>query len=219
MIGAQAVADGPPASRASYAMSSTAGCSTSRRTVGAYWRASARALAAVHASRLCRYISLRRIFSCCHLKKGPWSSGGRGDRQAGEVVDEVERVFDLMGDAGGQLSERRHLLCMQQARLCRLQFPQRLFGGIPCLADLDLSALPLGDVAVNQHKTATRHRVTTHLDDPPVWSRALEAHVSGGIFDGAAQLLFEIGRAIFASIDEITKILSVARPLGEERLR
>ncbi len=27
------------------------------------------------------------------------------DREAGEVVDEVERVLDLVGDAGGELAE------------------------------------------------------------------------------------------------------------------
>ena len=27
------------------------------------------------------------------------------DRQAGEIVDEVERVLDLVGDAGGQLTQ------------------------------------------------------------------------------------------------------------------
>ena len=33
-------------------------------------------------------------------------------RQLGEVVDEIQRVLDLMGDAGGQLAERGHLLGM-----------------------------------------------------------------------------------------------------------
>ena len=44
------------------------------------------------------------------------------DREAGEVVDEVERVLDLVGDASGQLAKRRHLLGVHQASLRRLQF-------------------------------------------------------------------------------------------------
>src|SRR5262249_12307258 len=39
------------------------------------------------------------------------------DRETSEIVDEIERVLDLVGDAGGQLSKRRHLLRMDQARL------------------------------------------------------------------------------------------------------
>ena len=31
-------------------------------------------------------------------------------RQLGEVVDEVQRVLDLVGDAGGELAQRRELL-------------------------------------------------------------------------------------------------------------
>jgi hypothetical protein len=65
------------------------------------------------------------------------------------TVDEVERVLDLVGDAGGQLAERRHLLSVQQARLGRLQFAQCALGSVPRRADFGLGALPLGDVAVN----------------------------------------------------------------------
>ena len=43
------------------------------------------------------------------------------DRQAGEVVDEIERVLDLVGDAGGQLAERGHLLGLDQVGLRRLR--------------------------------------------------------------------------------------------------
>src|SRR6516225_2795156 len=34
------------------------------------------------------------------------------DGEAGKVIDEVERVLDLVGNPGGHLPERRHLLCM-----------------------------------------------------------------------------------------------------------
>src|SRR5262249_53539378 len=43
------------------------------------------------------------------------------DRESGKIVDEVEGVFDLVRDAGGQLTERCHLLRMDQTCLCRLQ--------------------------------------------------------------------------------------------------
>ena len=57
----------------------------------------------------------------------------------------------------------------------------------------------LGDVAVDQHEAATRHRIAAHLDDAAVGPRAFEAHFPPGIFDGAAQLRFEIGRDVLAA--------------------
>ncbi len=36
------------------------------------------------------------------------------DRQLGKIVDEVERVLDLVRDAGGELTERGHLLRLHQ---------------------------------------------------------------------------------------------------------
>jgi len=58
------------------------------------------------------------------------------DREICKVVDEIERVLDLVGDAGSQLAECCHLLGMQQARLRRLQVAQRPLGGVPCGLDL-----------------------------------------------------------------------------------
>ena len=52
------------------------------------------------------------------------SSSNSTDR-LGEIVDEVERVLDLVRDSGGQLAQRRHLLGLDQARLRRPQFAQR----------------------------------------------------------------------------------------------
>ena len=48
------------------------------------------------------------------------------DREAGEVVDEVQRVLDLVGDAGGELAERGHLLGLDQVGLGSLQALQRI---------------------------------------------------------------------------------------------
>src|SRR5215469_2797961 len=76
-------------------------------------------------------------------------------RQLGEVVDEVERVFDLVGDPGGQLTEGRHLLGMDEAGLRRLELAQRSLGGVARRPDLGLGALALSDVADDQYKAAT----------------------------------------------------------------
>ena len=48
------------------------------------------------------------------------------DREAGEVVDEVQRVLDLVRDAGGELAERGHLLGLDQVGLGGLQPLQRI---------------------------------------------------------------------------------------------
>ena len=38
-------------------------------------------------------------------------------RQRSKVIDEVQRVFDLVSDAGGELAQRRHFFGVDQARL------------------------------------------------------------------------------------------------------
>ena len=114
------------------------------------------------------------------------------DRQAGEVVDEVQRVFDLVGDAGGQLPERGHLLGMDQIGLDRLQFAERRLRRVPRRPNFRLRVLALGHIAINQHEAAARHRVAAHLDDAAVRTGPLEAHFPLGIFDAAAQLSLEV---------------------------
>src|SRR5215472_12138214 len=138
------------------------------------------------------------------------------DREAGEVVDEVKRVLDLMGDAGGQLTERRHLLRVDQAGLRGLQLTQCRLGRVPRRLDRFLGTFPLGNVCVDQHEAAARHRVPAHLDDPPVRAGALEAHLPAGIFDAAPQFGFELGRTVLAARREIAEILGEARPAGQE---
>ena len=78
----------------------------------------------------------------------------------GEVVDEVERVLDLVGDAGGELAERGHLLGSDQVLLYRLERGERglgalarRLGGLRGLAEVPfrlaqcfLGPLALGDV-------------------------------------------------------------------------
>ena len=50
---------------------------------------------------------------------------GELDRQLGEVVDEVERVLDLVRDAGGERAQRRELLLHDQLLLCGLEPVER----------------------------------------------------------------------------------------------
>ena len=47
-------------------------------------------------------------------------------RDGREIVDEIERVLDLVRDAGGELTERGELLCLHQAVLRGAQILQRL---------------------------------------------------------------------------------------------
>ena len=47
------------------------------------------------------------------------------DRDGGEIVDEIERVLDLVRDAGGQLPERGKLLRLDKAVLGSSQILQR----------------------------------------------------------------------------------------------
>ena len=50
------------------------------------------------------------------------------DRERGKVVDEVQRVLDLVGDPGGQLTEGGHLLRLDQAVLGAAQIAERRLG-------------------------------------------------------------------------------------------
>src|SRR5262245_10630794 len=123
-----------------------------------------------------------------------------------------------MRNAGRYLPERSHFLCMDKARLRRLQLAQSGFSGVSCGVNGLFRTLALCDVAIDEHKAAARHWITSHLDHATVGSRALEAHFAAGVFNGAAQLRFEIGR-ILAAISEIPEILGIARPPGQEGVR
>lgn len=39
------------------------------------------------------------------------------DREGGKIVDEVKRIFYLVSDASGQLTERGELFCLNEATL------------------------------------------------------------------------------------------------------
>ena len=39
------------------------------------------------------------------------------NRDGREIIDKIERVLDFVGDAGGELAERREFFCLHQAVL------------------------------------------------------------------------------------------------------
>src|SRR5205085_6623677 len=100
----------------------------------------------------------------------------------------VERVLDFMGDAGRQLTERGHLLGLDQARLRRLQITERRLRHVACFADLLLGTLSDSYVAVDHDKPASGYRVVSHFENAAVGSRALVAVMPARIFGKAAQL-------------------------------
>src|SRR5215472_10943389 len=87
-----------------------------------------------------------------------FSSSNNSPESSAKLLTELSG-FDLVGDAGSQLAECRHLLRMNEARLRRLQFLQRHLGGVTCCADLGLGALPLRDAAVDQHDPAAGYGI------------------------------------------------------------
>ena len=56
-----------------------------------------------------RIIGERCYGWCCGL----FQLAKQFDRQVGEIINEIERVLDLVGNPGGQLAQGRHLLGMQ----------------------------------------------------------------------------------------------------------
>ena len=92
---------------------------------------------------------------------------------------------------------------------------ERGFGCVSRHANGFFGTLALRDVGIDQHEAAAGYWVPAHLDDPTVGPRALDAHLPPGIFDGATQLRFEIGR-VLAAVGKITEIVGKARPPREE---
>ena len=70
-------------------------------------------------------ISLRLFSSEGHILEGFLQLIDQFGRDAGEIVDEIERVLDLVRDTGGELTKRGELLRLHQAVLCGAQVLQR----------------------------------------------------------------------------------------------
>ena len=107
-----------------------------------------------------------------------FSSSNSSPDSSAKLLTKLSGFLISCAMPGGQLAECRHLLGVEQAGLRRLQFLQRALGGVARRADLGLGALALGDVAVDQHDPAARHRVAAHLDDPAVRARPLEPTIA-----------------------------------------
>ena len=138
-------------------------------------------------------------------------------RQGGEVVDEVQRVLDLVRDARGELAERGHLLRLDQVGLRGLQVTIRRLRRVARGADLRLAAFALGDVGEDQHEAAVRHRVATDLDHPAIRPRALIAVGLAGRGDQLSDLLRRLDtRAEVATRGEEAEVFLIGAMLFEQ---
>jgi hypothetical protein len=70
-------------------------------------------------------ISLRNLASRVHPCKRLPQFVNEFDRDGREIVDEIERILDLVRDAGSQLTKRCQLLGLNQTVLCGPQVLQR----------------------------------------------------------------------------------------------
>jgi len=131
------------------------------------------------------------------------------------LLTKLSGFFDLVRDTGGHLPKRRHLLRMDQARLRDLQLAERRFGCISRDANGFFGALPLSNVGIDQHETATGYWVPAHLHNAAVRPRPFEAHLPPDVFDGATQLRFKVGRVLaVVSEDNGNTRQSSAAPRG-----
>src|SRR5712671_3388123 len=105
---------------------------------------------------------------------------------------------------------------MQEARLRRLQFLQCALGGVARRADLLLGALALGDVAVDRHETAARHRIAAYLDNAPIGPHPFETQLLVGSLEPSAELRRDALGAEFAALGEEADVVGIARTLGQE---
>src|SRR5690242_16355079 len=105
---------------------------------------------------------------------------------------------------------------MDETRLRRLQFLQRLFGGVARRTDLGLGALSLGDIAVNDHEAAIGHRIAAYLDDASIGPGVLEAQFLADRIEAATQLRLNVGIAELAASGEEADVVGIARLLRQE---
>ena len=115
------------------------------------------------------------------------------DREVGEIVDEVERVLDLVSNPRSQLAYRGHLLSLDQTGLGGFKIAMGGFGRIASRSDLGLRSLALGDVAVNHHNAAIRHRVILNFDHCAVRAGSLKAVSIADPYPQALDLRLGIG--------------------------
>jgi hypothetical protein len=83
--------------------------------------------------------------------------------ERGKVIDDVEGVFDLVGDTGRELAERSQLALDDQLLLRGLEPLKGGFRFGPRLRDLGLTLLLLGDVSVDADMRTVLHLVVADL--------------------------------------------------------
>ena len=99
--------------------------------------------------------------------------------RAGKKITRIALAFEA-----GQLTERGHFLGLDQIGLGGFQIAIGGFGSVPSGVDLGLTALALGDVAIDQDEATTRHRIAADLDDPAIWSCPCPSAIPGRFHRG-----------------------------------
>ena len=121
-----------------------------------------------------------------------------------------------MRDASGELAKRGELFRLHQAVLCRLQFAERAFGGIPGRSDPFLGLFALSNVAVNRDEPTSRHWIDAHFQNATVGPRPLYSPLTIRALDIAPQFCFKIDIPELAVLDEIGHIVAISPRLGEK---
>src|SRR5215469_12646595 len=124
-----------------------------------------------------------------------------------------------MGDASGQLAERSHLLGLDQTGLGGFEIAIGCFGSVPSGVNFGLRPFAFGNVAVNQHNAAIRHRVVPHFNDRAIWARSLELIMFVEASLQAIDFGLGVGLAELAALREIANVFVEAMTLGEDILR
>src|SRR5262249_10397423 len=76
-----------------------------------------------------------------------------------------------------------------------------------------------GDIAVDDHEAAARHRVAAYLNDVPVGPGVFEAQFLAERFEAAAQLRLDVLGAEFAALSEYPDVIGIAQALSQQRVR
>ena len=150
--------------------------------------------------------------------------------ERGEVVDEVEGVLDLVRDPGGELSQRCHLLRLDEARLRRLQVvegtlrrvarPARL-GDEPCILDRDRRLRRKAGQSDDLRLGKRPHIFPADRDNPEQFfvlaNRDVEARaLPAQIHDGVTQLVAGAVGGGRGKVRNMHDILA-AQQIGENR--
>ena len=118
-----------------------------------------------------------------------------------------------MRNAGGELTQRRHLLRLDQVGLGDLQLTQCRFRFVASDTQSLLGALPFGDVGVDDDEAAVPDRVMTHVDDAAVGARALESIRLADRHGQPSDLFVGVGiRAVFASGRQTANVIGERQP-------